>query len=183
MSATCYVLALALLTAPPGDAVPPTSTADWPALRDAVVGLAVEWEILDPREDRLARYERFAADINVLRQRRRDLAAAPRLADSQRFPGRGAAEELLSFNRAYRHSLERRALLETDQATNLHEALRETDRLRLIWDAVRDANCEVYYAPVRRTALLRLREQIGEAEYLAGHLPPHVPVWRFAEIK
>ena len=52
-----------------------------------------------------------------------------------------------------------------------------------VWDAVRDANCEVYYSPVRRAALLRLRGLLGDAEYVAGRLPPRVPVWRFTEIK
>ncbi len=183
MSATSCVLALALLSAAPGEMLPSILPAEWPALRDALYSQAVEWEILDPREERFQRYEDLATDLDVLRHRRRELVNAPRLADFQRFPKRAAAEENLAFNRAYRRSLEQRAQMECDRANELKDALRETDRLHQIWDAVRDAGCDVYYVPVRRAALLRLRESIGTAEYLAGQLPPHVPIWRFVEIR
>jgi hypothetical protein len=35
---------------------------------------------------------------------------------------------------------------------------------------------------VRRQALKKLRETVGEDAYWSGCLPPHVPVWRFARI-
>ena len=59
------------------------------------------------------------------------------------------------------------------------EALAETDRLYKVWDAVRDARCDFYYVTVRRQALKRLREALGDAAYAATDLPPHVPAWRF----
>jgi len=181
MSAT--LLALALLNAAPGDALPLVSPADWPAIRDALISQAIEWEILDPREDRLQRYEQLAADLELLRQRRRELAGAPHLADCHRLPPRAAVEEMLSFNRAYRRSLERRAELEFDRAGELREAIHETDRLYRIWEAVRDTQCDVYFVSVRRAALLRLQQLLGSPAYLAQQLPPHVPIWRFVEIK
>ena len=181
MSATLF--ALSLLSAGPGDVLPLVLPADWPAVRDALISQAVEWEILDPRENRLRRYEELAGDLELLRVRRRELAGAPHLADCQRLPPRAAVEEMLSFNRAYRRSLERRAELEFDRAGDLREAIRETDRLYRIWEAVRDAQCDVYFVSVRRAALLRLQQLLGPPAYLAQQLPPHVPIWRFVEIK
>ncbi len=57
----------------------------------------------------------------------------------------------------------------------------ETDRLYKVWDAVRDARCEFYYVSVRRQALMRLKDMLGEDDYRSTNLPPNVPVWRFNE--
>jgi hypothetical protein len=48
---------------------------------------------------------------------------------------------------------------------------------------VRDARCEYYYVTVRRQALKRLKDMLGEDDYYAAKLPPHVPIWRFEEIR
>jgi hypothetical protein len=60
--------------------------------------------------------------------------------------------------------------------------MKETDKLYQIWDAVLDARSEYYYVTVRRKALKRLQELIGERNYFYGRLPPHVPLWRFEAI-
>jgi hypothetical protein len=36
---------------------------------------------------------------------------------------------------------------------------------------------------VRRQALKKLKEMIGDDAYTLGELPPYVPVWRFTEAK
>ena len=59
--------------------------------------------------------------------------------------------------------------------------LAETDRLYLVWDAVRDARCDFYYVTVRRQALKKLRDLVGDEAYATGELPPNVPTWRFRE--
>ena len=64
----------------------------------------------------------------------------------------------------------------------LREMLQEVDRLYNIWDTVRDARCDYYYVTVRRQALKKLRETVGDDAYYSGALPPHVPIWRFARI-
>src|SRR5439155_11277213 len=110
----------------------------------------------------------FSADLNMLRRRYKELADAPRLADSYRFPERAAVNELVRFNRAYRKNLDQRHLL-------------ETDRLYQVWDAVRDARCEFYYVTVRRHALKKLKDQIGDEAWDTATLPPGVPTWRFAD--
>ena len=185
MSGADLVLAAILLTTPPGTPEPAPPADRWPSLRDAIHHVAVEWEILDPRETRyvLARPEDFCADLNMLRRRYRELADAPPAADGFRFPDRNAVNETVRFNRAFRKHLDQRQQLETDRTDALRKVMAETDRLYAVWDAVRDARCEFYYVTVRRAALKKLRDLVGEEEYLAGRLPPNVPTWRFNEMK
>jgi hypothetical protein len=176
-----FVLALALLTAPPDAADAPATSAAYEQVRPVLQALAVQLEILDPREMRyiLARPEDFQSDLNLLRRRYRDLADAPPVADSLRFPDRESINELLSFNRAYRQYIDTRQAVELSHWWEHQATLQETEQLYQIWDTVRDARCEYYYVTVRRQALKRLREQLGPQHYYSGQLPPHVPVWRF----
>jgi len=158
--------------------------AGFRTLGPAVQSLALRWELLDAREARyvLARPEDFAADLKLLQRRYRDLAHAPPLADALRFPDRATVSELLAFNRSYRQCMETRQAVEPVHGWEFGEAVAEADRLYQTWDLVRDARCDYYYVTVRRQALLKLRELIGEENYYAGRLPPHVPVWRLHSI-
>src|ERR1700704_568516 len=104
-----FVLALGLLTAPADTAdTPSVASPACDRLRPVLQTLAVQMEILDPREVRyiLARAEDFQSDLNLLRRRYRDLIDAPPVADSLRFPEREAINEMLSFNRAYRQYID-----------------------------------------------------------------------------
>lgn len=185
MSSGDLVLAAILLTTPPGtpEACPPQE--QFAPLRDSIHQLAVEWEILDPRETRyvLSRPEDFCPDLNMLRRRYQDLKDAPRVADSLRFPDRTAVNDMVQFNRSYRKHLDERQQLEASRADALRAVMWETDRLYKVWDAVRDARCEFYYVTVRRQALKKLRDLVGDDAYLAGALPPNVPTWRFNEMR
>jgi hypothetical protein len=178
------VLAIALLTAPPW----PPDARDVQNLFETMKGplqaLAVKWEILDPRESRyiLARQDDFVADVNLLRRRYHELANAPAVADSRRFPERALVNDLLAFNRAYRQHIDIRQPLELIHWWELRTALQETDHLYQVWDSVRDARCDYYYVTVRRQALKRLRDLIGEEAYYSSTLPPCVPLWRFQKI-
>jgi hypothetical protein len=178
-----YLLAAVLLTASAGAAEPQVVPEMFPALRLPLQGLAVTWEILDPREVRyiLARPEDFAADLSLLRRRCQELATAPAVGDCLRFPERTTINELLAFNRSYRQHIDVRQPLERVHWWELRVALQETDRLYQIWDSVRDARCPYYYVTVRRQALKRLREMVGDDSYYSGNLPPCVPLWQFRE--
>jgi hypothetical protein len=177
------MLALSLLTAPPEAADPPANPHLYASLRPALQTLAVRWEILDPREVRyvLTRPEDFASDLNLLRRRFRDLTDAPPLQDCLRLPSRELVNELLSFNRAYRQHIAVRQPVELAHWWKFRAALQETEYLYQVWDTVRDARCEYYYITVRRQALKKLRDMLGEEAYYSGQLPPPVPVWRFQE--
>lgn len=181
MAAYDLVLAAALLAAPPGTPEPVPTPERWPAVQQALHKTAIQLEILDERETRyvLARVEDFETDLELLRRRHLELRDAPRLADSDRFPARDAVNQMIQFNRTYRVFLEGRQVWEADRADVIGVALSETDRLYKVWDAVRDARCEFYYVTVRRQALKRLRDSLGEPAYASAELPPHVPAWRF----
>lgn len=185
MTSADLILAVILLTTPAGvtETAPPDDR--WPGLRDAIHQTALKWEILDARETRyiLARPEDFSADLNLLRRRYMDLVDAPQVADGGRFPERAVVNELIRFNRAYRKHLDGRHELEFDRTESLRSVMRETDRLYQVWDAVRDARCEFYYVTVRRQALKKLKDMIGDEDYASGTLPPNVPTWRFNELK
>ncbi len=196
-----YALAAVLLTSPAESPTPPDTPTDTAELhvamkpaessddldalitvRPAVRELALDWEILDTREVRyvLTRGEDFASDLKLLRRRYADLCDAPPLYDCMRFPDRSLVNDMLAFNRAYRQHLDNRQSMELANAWQLHEMLLEADRLYQVWDLVRDTRCDYYYVTVRRQALKKLKEMIGDQAYYSGTLPPHVPVWRFA---
>jgi len=179
-----YLLSVALLTTP-GDPTEAAGAFDhFMSVRPTVQAVAVYWEVLDTREEKyvLNRQDDFAGDLKLLRRRWDDLADAPPLNDCMRFPDRSLISDLLSFNRSYREQLEHRQSLELVYGYELREVVSEVDRLYQIWDTARDARCEYYYISVRRGALKKLREAVGDQAYYSGQLPPHVPVWRFARI-
>ena len=180
-----YALAVVLLTAPVNDTVErPDADRDYEYLQTTLQTLAVQWEILDPREARyfLARSEDFANDLNTLRRRHADLADAPPVFDCNRFPDRDVVSDMLAFNREFQKYVETRLATDSVGLPELREALNEAEQLYRIWDQVRDSRCDYYYVTVRRQALKQLREMVGIDAFYRGTLPPHVPVWRFPEI-
>lgn len=159
--------------------------ASFPVLRLHIQALAEHLEILDPREVRyiLMRQEDCESDLKMLRRRYREFLDTPSVHDGMRFPDRAVVSELLSFNRAYRQHLENAKGLVLHEAEWYRAAIQETDALYQVWDTVRDARCEYYYITVRRAALKKIRDLVGEEAYYSGSLPPHVPIWRFQEIR
>jgi hypothetical protein len=174
-------MAAMLLSAPAGTPEQTPPPERWAAVQAAVHETAIEWEILDPREIRyvLARSEDFQEDLDFLRRRRAELVGAPRVADAARLPSRELMNDYIQFNRAYRRHLEMRMAFEADRAGVIGEAIRETERLYKLWDAMREAKCELHYVTFRRAALQKLREGLGSSVYLTGEMPPFVPDWRF----
>jgi hypothetical protein len=179
-----YVLAAALLTAPPDATDPPGAAETYACLCPMMQHIASGWEILDHREVRyvLTRNEDYKSDMGLLRRRHYDLSDAPPLHDCVRFPPRSAVTPLLAFNRTYRENLEKLKEVERGRLEELESALQEADRLYQIWDDIRDTRCEYYYITVRRQALKRVRDAIGIVAYHNGNYPPHVPIWRFQKI-
>jgi hypothetical protein len=175
-----YVLAVAMLTVPGG--LPEGEPLnEHSCLTRPIQALALQWEILDPREVICMemRLASFDLDVRHLQRRYGELIDAPPLNDNLRFPGRELACEMLSFNRAYHSHITLRRDGAGKIRAELDEAIAETEHLYHVWDLVRDARSECYYVSVRRHALAALREAIGPGDYYRGALPPHVPVWRF----
>ena len=185
MAGSELVLAAMLLSIPPGIPATCPPEAVFPAMRDAIHQVAVQWEILDERETRyvLSRPEDFCTDLNMLRRRHRELEDAPPVSDCFRFPERPYLNEQVKFNRLFRRHMDERRQLEVDRADGLRNVVAETDRLYLIWDAARDARCDFYYVTVRRQALKKLRDLVGEEAYSQADLPANVPLWRFNEMR
>jgi hypothetical protein len=181
-----YLLAAMLLQ---GTEIPslqdPKLTPAWHALvGKPMMHLALSYELLDPREVRyvLAKSDEFISDVRMLQRRAHDLHQAPMLHDAARFPERTIVNELLLFNRAYRQHLENCLPLYPNNA-DMRAAKEEVEQLYQIWDCVRDARCEYYYVHIRRQALKRLHDMLGETDYQQANLPPHVPYWRFTHVR
>jgi hypothetical protein len=178
------ILAMALLTASPDTLELPDAVAMHPFVAPAVKALALDWELLDPREtDYLKNAQDFASDLKSLQGRFEEYRNAPRVAEVERFPGRDLAGDMLAFNRSYRDSVNNRLDLDMVHADELRTIIAETDLLYRIYDALRDARCEYFYVHYRRQALAQLRDLIGMEAYYSGQLPPHVPLWRIPEAR
>jgi hypothetical protein len=175
-----YVLAVAVLTAPPSSDET-TVLRTHACIARTIREVALFWEVLDPREipTFFSRPADFDQDIQLLRKRVHELKDAPAVSDALRFPGREAACEMLSFNREYYRTLKQRREAMGPNHGELDRALEEVDQLYHIWDLVRDARSDCYYISARRHALMALRQSLGAEDYYRGVLPPHVPVWRF----
>src|SRR5262249_46724784 len=124
-----YLLAVSLLTSPPESAEQLATRATFAAVRPTLLNLALQWEVLDPREARyvLTRPEEFQSDLRLLQRRYQDLAQAPSVNDGYRFPPRSVVSDMLAFNRAYRQHLEDRKCVDLPHWWELHEAIQETD--------------------------------------------------------
>lgn len=123
-----------------------------------------------------------------MRQWHYNLKDCPRLSEAQLFgqltaPG---LEECLKFNAAYRSHLELELQFCPCGYTNRKEALSaaNADNNRC-WEIYSNLNGGVFgpFVSNRRAALRRLKELLGDEDYYAGQLPPHVPVWWFREVR
>lgn len=185
MSVTEIAFAVSLLVAPVGSPLPVIEPEEWPQVQAALSKVAVEWELMDPRESSfmIVRFEEIKEDLEILRKRHVELKGAPLVNDNKRFPERTVLNEMLAFNRALRAHINQRQCVDTDRSARFREALQETDKLFQVWDAVRDAKCEFYYITVRRQALKKVREMVGAEAYYTGNMPHYIPTWRFQEIE
>lgn len=181
------VLAAALLSAPPASSEPPLLAPsripeDRPAvaafaevLRPNILALALAGEILDPREKGFVMGQDLLGDLDMLRGRRIQYAAAPLIDEAHRFPDRKFTNEALAINRSLRLSLLKLGQLDGGVRPASDAAIDECNRLYQVWDAVRDSRCDYYYVTVRRDALVLLRALLGHEAFYSGRLPPPVP--------
>jgi hypothetical protein len=181
-----YLLAMSILSGPDVSMHPDPATLEklFPVVNREIKRIALQWEILDPREKRyvMVRDDEFLIDLRMLQRRLRELYDAPPLHEADRFPDRATVNELLIFNRSYRQYIDAMIPL-YPLKPELKAAKDETELLYQLWDAVRDARCDYYYVHIRRAALKKLRDQLGPKDYASATLPPHVPLWRFVEGK
>ena len=184
MALSDFILSAMLLLSPLEMSDSEKSIQDEADLSPFVQAIALNFEILDPREHQyiLLRSSDFQSDVKLLKKRYNELYDAPLVFDSMRFPDRLVIQEMLGFNRVYRHHLSARVHLEPAFGEDLHAFIKETDHLYQVWDYIRDSRCEYYYITVRRHALKKVLESIGTEAFYNGVYPPSVPTWRFAAI-
>lgn len=111
-----------------------------------------------------------------------DMESLPSLDDLLRLPPADVVADLLAFNDGYRQHAMAHAVLAWDQ-TNAWEAVQETTWLRGCWELLERAHDISWPECARQRALAELRDRIGPAAYYGGLMPPHVPVWRFRQIR
>ena len=178
------ILAVALLSAPPDTLDLPDTLVVHSAVAPAVRAVAMDWELLDPREtDYLKNAKDFGSDLKLLQGRFEEYHGAPRVAEVNRFPARDLVGDMLACNRSYRDGINSRLDIDMVHADELRTIIAETDLLYRIYDALRDARCEYFYVTYRRQALAQLRDLIGIEAFYGGQLPPHVPLWRIPEAR
>lgn len=175
-------LAVVLLAAPPGAAMPDVPVASWPGVRAAVVGAAVRAELLDARGetdaqadcDLFDRAERFAENLDMLRERRVDLAHAPPIGDAHRLPRPDVLAAGCDAYWTFCRRVEAVAAANPARRNAVRGTLAEADRFFAAWSAARQARDPGAVVPDRRRALKRLRSLVGEAAYNRVELP-HLP--------
>jgi hypothetical protein len=168
---TCeIVLAAALLTAPKDV---PMEDVWLEVLRPTIIVLAINEEILDPRE---RSYLLTRELLTLLQDRNEDFKNYPKLDECQRYPERKVINTLLGANVAFRDNMKKRLELDVFHIDEIRGAIAEADQLYYIWDTLRDAQCEYYYVTIRRQALRLLRDSIGDEEFYSGKLPLYIPI-------
>lgn len=108
----------------------------------------------------------------------------PPLGDLQRFPPAYVARDFCEFNRLhydYAYSQFMRAQNGTLEEDWWRSTQYSCDRLHRSWLALKTAQEESRDEYARREALGSLRGFLGDEDYYAGWMPPHVPLWRFFE--
>lgn len=173
-------LATALLAAAPGAPVPEVAAEEWIGLRAAIVTVATRFELYDARGepdphadcDLFDRRERFAENLDLVRERRAELADAPPIGDAFRLPPSSA----LARGREEYWSLRKRAEVlvaaQPERAAEARRVLREADRYLDVWTAALEARDPQAAVGDRRRALMHLRRLIGDGAYRRVELPP-----------
>jgi hypothetical protein len=185
MNALLLALAMLLLTAPPDKFEIPNQPDLHQTLGPSLTALCLEWELLDPRETNLffTSSDNFATDLEQLRDRYRNLHNAPPASDGDRFPDSELVNDMLTFNRNYRDSVNDRLHIDMVHIDELNTILVETDQLHQVYDTLCQARTAYHLVSYRRQALAQLRDLVGVEAYYTGQLPPHVPLWRIPEAR
>ena len=125
----------------------------------------------------------FAQSLLILAVSLCDMAYAPRLYHVERFTtDRSSIREMLTFNRTYKINIS--SVRDTHPNSELVATIeKECDDLWKAWDSLDDAKNEMFSVMRRRHALGVLMKCIGPESFQMGLMPPHVPYWRFSEVR
>lgn len=103
----------------------------------------------------------------------------PPLTDLARFPPQELCWGQVRFADRHLAWLEDRGRLGLMTGEELVAVKEDALWCRRCWDELDSAGRAFYPEESRRAALGRLRRLLGDGAYLAGRMPPPVPLWRF----
>lgn len=174
-------LAISLLVAPVGTPLPDLEGFDWLQLQSAIHRVAIDWEIMDPREKKfiVTSAAGLENDIDVLRRRYVLLDGAPMSVDASRFPATHIIQRHIEENRNLKSVIENRIHLDSDRASGFRLALIELDEIHHAWCTLQYAKSAWNYTHIRRAELKRLLGVLGREDYASAKMPPATPEWRF----
>jgi hypothetical protein len=145
--------------------------------KEAMHYAAVELEISSPGEQ-----WRFSSLYHYL-QAYQETKDCPRVGEGWWLPSPAVCTELMTFNREYLKNLEIGKSIYLHKQAAYGQVITETNQCYNAYDWARDAVQPYHNVNTRRKALGRLKDIIGEKAFYEGRMPPHVPIWRFEEIK
>lgn len=161
---------------------PPCAEA-YDQIKFAIITLGIEWEIIDIKESDciMRRLVDWTEELDTIKRRYQNLKDAPKLIECNKLPEKTILRDMISFNRSYRHEMQKRADADMIEGELYRTIVRETDLLFNIYDKMEDARSEYFYVSVRRQALKDLRKLVGPENYYLNEWPCHVPIWRFIQ--
>lgn len=177
------LLALALINSPVGTIDPEPSEQHWPAMSAALTETGLRHEWIDDGEHRydlepygeesrlFASLSRFAEDVDFVRQRRVDLAGAPKIADGAWLPDATNAGLLADFYRQRRDKFRAAAAWHTDRASLYEPVILQSNQRMQLYDAIRCARTDGAPTPWRREYLAVVRKSIGLDLWVKQQLP------------
>ncbi len=165
------LLAAALLTSQEGH----PDFALTKVLRPNILALALDAEVLDPREKGFVMGQDLIGDLVMLQGRYAEFAGVPMLDEADRFPDRKLINEFLALNRAVRNLMVQRRQIDLVHQEEIDSLIHDIDMRYQILDCVRDFKADYFYVSVRRQSLSLLRELIGARAFYSGELPSPTP--------
>lgn len=113
-----------------------------------------------------------------------ELETAPPAGDWCRFPPKDAVSVARRLNSAFRANMEvERHAWPLSFGWRFDEAIRYSELAYKCWDCLDDALMEWREPWQRQLSMKKLRGLLGEEAYMAGEMPPCVPVWMFRQLK
>ena len=117
------LIALALLSVPVTEGPIDIS---FRAFGQELIDVSQYLQVLDPREGTAFRIgSNLTYDVNLIRERLKNLADAPPVEDSDRFPPRHIVNDWMSFNYAYWRDLEMRMTMDANRHYELEVVRQE----------------------------------------------------------
>lgn len=127
----------------------------------------------------------MSSDLDVLRRRVESCRHLPRLEELRLFVNtpQPEARALVDFSEAHIAYLEMFIRLHPGNSSAAQRHLNEAYELYRIWSHLLNSRLEFFSVVDRRTYLLKLKQALGDEMYYSGRMPPHVPLWRFTEVR